>query len=215
MRLHWANKYNNWGDVFTPFLLKKHGFKVDYAAPGRASIFGGGSIMDRVPDGFNGVIFGTAKHFEHETLPDLSRSRILGIRGKLTAANLDVPLFDPGILAYLYYKKQTVKYDLGIIPWHWDSTLARKYPEAHFIHITHGVQHVINEAAKCKRIITSSLHGLVLSDSLEIPCKVEIAEHRPVEFEFKFRDYKTVPVDEAKQTALRALNELKRYYKTK
>lgn len=216
MRLHWASKYNNWGDVFTPFLLKSHGFSVEYSPRLKATAFGGGSIINRVPrENYTGVILGTAKHFDWETLPDLSKATVLGLRGKLTAGDLDVPLFDPGILAYLFYSKQTIEYDIGIIPYHWDTTLARKYPDAHFIHITRGIQYVIDEALKCKRIITSSLHGLVLSDSLEIPCITEIEEHRPTEFGFKFLDYKTVPVGEAKQNALRALKELKKYYRAK
>jgi len=56
------------------------------------------------------------------------------------------------------------------------------------IPITGGIEHVLREASKCERIMSSSLHGIILADALGIENQWEYSE-RVFGKGFKFRDY--------------------------
>ena len=58
----------------------------------------------------------------------------------------------------------------------------------HTVDITADTETVIQEADKCERIISSSLHGIVLADALGIENKWEYSD-RVYGKGFKFRDY--------------------------
>ena len=63
-----------------------------------------------------------------------------------------------------------------------------RQPGYHVIDVRSGIENVMREASKCERIISSSLHGIILSDALGIENKWEISE-KVLGAGFKFRDY--------------------------
>lgn len=118
----------------------------------------------------------------------------MAIRGPLSARGLkgNFALGDPGLLASILVPSQAIRYDLGVIP-HWsDDRLIKRFAYGKLILPRNGAMYVISEIAKCRRIVTSSLHGAIVADSFGIPRQIELAPlitQGQEGGDFKFRDY--------------------------
>lgn len=128
----------------------------------------------------------------HALRGDLSRQKLEGLLGR----KIDVPLCDPGLLAREFVSEEIdKKYSIGIIPHFREQDhyifmeLEKRYHNAVIIDITKPYQKVLNEIASCEIIISSSLHGLVFSDSLKIPNLHIVVSDRLKGDGFKFKDY--------------------------
>jgi hypothetical protein len=125
------------------------------------------------------------------------------LRGELTKAvvekaigkKLNVVLGDPGILASCLLEYQPEKkYQVGIIPHFNDQNhplikqLFSKFIDSLFINVKEDPELVINQIARCETVLSSSLHGLIVADSLNIPNRHIVASEL-VGGNFKFRDY--------------------------
>jgi pyruvyltransferase len=212
----------NWGDAFTPFLFSKlYGIEVEWAAWAEAELVSTGSILDPSADwpcpNWSGHVLGSGI-MRSDSVRDLTDASVHLLRGKLTRERCVIsgtePLLgDPGILAYLFAKPVQREFEFGIIPHYVDKAcyvakgdpLYPVPPErylgrfwrvalrgAHVIDVTSGVQNVIDEASRCKRIVSSSLHGLVLADSLGIPNHFVKLSDGVAGRGFKFNDYYSV-----------------------
>lgn len=116
---------------------------------------------------------------------------------------------DGGLLYPLLLKKEPAKkYPVGIIPHYRDQTLpavkelAARFKNAVIIDVLDEPLKVLEQIASCEKILSSSLHGLIVADALEIP-------NRHVHFSgnvrgngFKFRDYYSVFAPEYRQSVL-------------
>lgn len=95
-------------------------------------------------------------------------------------------------MASILISPQAAQYDLGVIP-HWsDAELPLKFAYGHVIRPENGPMHVMTEIARCRRVVSSSLHGIIVADSFGIPRQAELFPnaHSPYEGgDFKFRDY--------------------------
>lgn len=160
--------------------------RAEWAPPEEAELFGCGSIMDHVPEGYKGVLLGTGM-MRRGQRHDLRGAVILGLRGKLTAEGIgvDAPLGDFGLLCALYAGREHKEHEIGIIPHYIFRGV--EYPW-YTIDITADTETVIREADRCERIISSSLHGIILADALGIENKWEYSD-RVYGRGFKFRDY--------------------------
>lgn len=104
----------------------------------------------------------------------LSKERVEKILGK----KLNVPLGDGGLLVDRWIGNSiSKKYDIGIIP-HFreqDSPiigeLKNYYPNSVVINLRDTPIDVVRQIAACRTILSSSLHGLIVSDSFHIPNK--------------------------------------------
>lgn len=109
---------------------------------------------------------------------------IHSVRGPLTrevllSQNIDCPerYGDPALLISKFYKPNTNKrYKLGIIPHFadYDSNCFKKFkhdPDILFIKMKgyKDWHDIPNQICSCERIISSSLHGLIIADSYNIP----------------------------------------------
>ena len=124
----------------------------------------------------------------------LSKEKLSGLMGVDLPA--DLPLADPGLLASILARPSKVKrYSIGFIP-HFREQGTQEVERVlntnknmHFIDITLSPEEVIREIQCCETIVSSSLHGLVFSDSLGVPnVHVRITE-LPKGGTFKYRDY--------------------------
>lgn len=193
IRAYWYQHIPNFGDLLTRYWIEKlTGVKVDWIHQDSAQLFGCGSIIERMPENYSGIILGSGMMHRHEDRPDLRGADIRAIRGPLTAERIgtDAPYGDFGLLFYLE------KHDLAF-----KSDGAERHPVGHLPHyavpeeqighridIMAGVENVVAEVARCDRLISSSLHGIVLADALGIENKW--IESRDVCGDgFKFRDY--------------------------
>lgn len=185
----WSGSIGNFGDWLTPYFIGKlrPDIAIEWASPREADTFGCGSIVEAIPEGFRGMILTSGIMHESTERPDLRQARILALRGRLTAERigLDVPLGDLGLLCRLIAPKLGKEYETGIIR-HYVGGIDNLPGRG--IDIRAGIEEVIREAAKCQRIVSSSLHGIILADALGIENKWESSD-RVYGKGFKFRDY--------------------------
>lgn len=175
---YWKSK-PNFGDLLNPLLLKRFALlDTEWSEPQDAELVAVGSVLDRLPKGWAGTVAGAGKLHENTVL-DL-RGKVLAVRGPLTAKGLkNVALGDPGLLADELVKREDKRYELGIVP-HWtDATLEfnklflRYNPR--IIRVGDDPLEVIREIGRCKKIVSSSLHGIILADAFGIPRRIELA----------------------------------------
>ena len=115
---------------------------------------------------------------------NINKGIIKSVRGPLTRKRLleigcyCPPIYgDPGLLLPLYYNPVVEKkYTLGIIPHyiHYD-IVSKMYNGLKGIKviklINKDIELVINDILSCEKTISSSLHGLIVSDAYNIPNK--------------------------------------------
>ena len=114
----------------------------------------------------------------------------------ITKIKLDIPLGDPGLLVREIYPGKVDKiYDLGVVL-HWKESTEdiRKFIRLSkysfkFINPADTPEKVIDEIKKCRVIISSSLHGLIVSDAFGIPNRHMLVTEKVEGGTFKFRDY--------------------------
>lgn len=177
----------NFGDALVPLLFRRlAGLTLEWAPPPDADVFAIGSNVELIPPGFRGVIFGTGIADPATYRRDLVGATILAVRGNLTRACIgagDVLLADPGLLAgELLEERPEADIEHGFV-----RHFADHRPVAgHQVDVLGGPDHVIAAVARCRRITTSSLHGLILADALGIPSRW--SPHRSTQAT-KFEDY--------------------------
>ena len=138
----------------------------------------------------------------------------LVLRGKLSHAKLEktnakkyenVAYGDMGLLFNLLLEKiPAKKYSLGIIPHNTDiknpiiSKLQELNPNSTVISLADEPMNTLGKIAECETIVSSSLHGLVAADSLNIPNqRIKLSNHNfSHNVDFKFDDYYSAICDE-------------------
>ena len=122
----------------------------------------------------------------------LSKKRIESIIGE----KLQIPLGDAGILSSFLLKNKTKKiYDVGIIAHFKEQDdpvfkrMIEKFDNSVFIDVRQQPDVVIKQIAECECIISSSLHGLIIADSLHIPNIHVVVTDKLMGDGFKFDDY--------------------------
>lgn len=181
MNIYYWNKKKNFGDLLTSLLLNKFTrLPSQWSEPHDAQLVIVGSILEQLPKDYSGIIAGIGKLHERTVL-SLPNARILGVRGPLTAKGIkgNIVIGDPGLLANELVPLEDRIYDLGIIP-HWtDTTLEHDVRFARYnpkiIRVSDDPLKVISEIGKCKKLISSSLHGIILADAFGIPRRIEIS----------------------------------------
>src|SRR5690606_13580125 len=109
---------------------------------------------------------------------------------------LDIPTGDGGIITpYLFDKPFEKRYQVGVVA-HMDEQnhpTFKRVMEYHkgsvFINLRHDPIEVIKQIAECEIIISSSLHGLIVADSFNIPSQWIIVTDALKGDGFKFADY--------------------------
>ncbi len=130
--------------------------------------------------------------------------KVCALRGALTQEKLsgltgekyDVPLADAGLLSNLFMEENPEKeFEVGIIP-HFSQkneprfqALKDSFDSACIIDIQQEPGVVINQIARCRYILSSSLHGLIFADGLGIPNLHILGELTLKGGNFKFEDY--------------------------
>lgn len=137
-----------------------------------------GSILSRCRSNF--TVWGAGYMSWKEEM--IEKGTIYAVRGKYSAQKLygnnisDKLVFsDPAILLPLVYRPNKKKiFNIGIIPHNLDYIFVNeKYsvdPQINIIDLhTSDVEHVIDEIVKCKIILSSSLHGIIVAHAYGIP----------------------------------------------
>lgn len=192
---------NNFGDLLTLMILKYYGFTPVFSYQKRAKCVVIGTILELIPFDFSGYILGSG--WTRSRKGNFPNAIFMGVRGFLTKEYLDIKddvcIGDPGLLISEIYpcSKLEKKYKLGIIPHESEieDSKTKKIKNRlgnKCIIISprnRNPQKVLELINSCEYIVSSSLHGLIVSDSYGIPngwIKInEIDDSK----DFKFYDY--------------------------
>jgi len=162
-----------------------------YSNP-KIEVFGTGFIRDQ---DINGVEL-------------IRRLNIIALRGVYTKQKLDsisgkknkITLGDPGLLCkeLIDTTKIKKKFKLGIVPHYADKKskfiyeLEKSNSGSKIIDIQQEPYAFLREISQCEMILSSAMHGLIASDSLNIPNLRLIVSDNLAGGDFKFNDYYSV-----------------------
>lgn len=181
MKIYYWKEKKNFGDLIASHLLKRFaGLDSTWSPAKDSELVLMGSVLEHLPEDWSGVVAGAGKLHEKTKLK-LNNAKILALRGPLTAKGIkgDFVLGDPGLLADELVPLPEKKYNLGLVP-HWtdrelelNPTFLKYNPK--IIRVSDDPLKVISEIGQCRKIVSSSLHGIILADAFAIPRRVEIA----------------------------------------
>ena len=196
--LTWWPKAPNFGDALSPWLVHKMTgatvVRPDLSQPHYVAI---GSVLRYARP--KSIVWGTGC-FGDELDKDIPiEADYRAVRGPLTRQKIrnaggrcPKVYGDPALLAPLYYWPEVKKtHEIGLVlRWseqRWKE--AEVDPAVRIIDLgTDDVEGVIDAMLSCRRIVTSSLHGLVIADAYGMP-SAWLDSRSPKGGEFKFHDY--------------------------
>jgi pyruvyltransferase len=203
LKLFWHRKLNNFGDVLNPILINRltskevQFVKIKYFPHEHYLCIG--SLLDNVTK--NTIVWG-AGFSSNDDICKEKPKRICAVRGpksreKLIEQGIDCPEIygDPALLLpNIYYPKIDKKYKLGIIPHYVDKeNLWLKNINSNDILILNILEKniftFIDNLLSCEKIVSSSLHGIIVSDAYNIPSKWIKFSNNVLGNDFKFYDY--------------------------
>lgn len=199
----WGAPENNFGDLLGIAIIKalsgKEFFGESFAREMKGPKFIAlGSILHRASDG--DIIWGTGHRGSHALRA--TRLGVRAVRGPLTrdyllSKNIDCPEVygDPAILITYFFKPKVKKeYAVGVVQHYNDRTDLTAIKKSGFnaIRVTDHPLKIIEEICKCGVILSSSLHGIIVSEAYGIPaCWLRPGPElwELPEPDFKYNDY--------------------------
>lgn len=195
---------NNFGDIVCPVILEKITNQKIILSIEENSLCSIGSIaFINYPNKM--VFWGSGAIDELQQSAHIQKHRFCAVRGPKTRKRIlqqggHCPEIygDPGLLLPIIFPKEEmnvdIKYEYGILP-HWvDLEKVKNYPSLRnkrikIIDIRDEHMNVIKNVLSCKKIITSSLHGLIVGESYKIPTAFLEFDKKLYGRLFKFEDY--------------------------
>lgn len=193
----WSGGVINFGDELGVHILHRLGYQIERVEMmGDADLLACGSLLETasVEARPGTVVWGTG--LMHNGPVDLSALDVRAVRGPLTATltQRQVPTCDPGSLVPQLYKRSRVRHNIGVVRHYVDK---RSYPWADItIDATWPVEEVIAAIGSCRRIASSSLHGLIVAAAWDIPT-LRLHHHEVAGGNFKWSDWFTGDHDTA------------------
>jgi len=198
---YYYHQTHNFGDMLVPYILKKIAnntqYKFDFNENQKPKILSIGSIM-RVANK-NTIVYGSGIRDLNQPLQYTNAQFVRGphTRNALLKKGVYTPPIygDMGLLMPDFYKPtSSKKYKLGLIPHYVDYGIAKKLygsnPHIHIINVRNpNIEHTINQIASCEKILSSSLHGLIICDAYNIPNKWIKFSNNIKGDDTKFHDY--------------------------
>lgn len=185
VNIEWWNQETNVGDylatVVYKWMLAQHEIKPNTHIKQTKHLLAIGSILSMGK--FDATVWGSGIHVEGSVTAIFRQScyrkyDIRAVRGPVTqfilnAAGYKCPSVfgDPAILMPLIYAPKNVKkkYNISLIK-HLSDAEPLAVDGMHFINVkTENYKEFINEIVQSKKIISSSLHGIILAEAYGIP----------------------------------------------
>lgn len=186
----WSEGVNNFGDELGPVILAKLGYDVERVPDIEdAEVLACGSLLENAATHAQpgAIVWGSG--LMHGSHADLSHLDVRAVRGQLTAAACglaDVALGDPGALVPLLWPRPARRIGLGVVRHYIDD---RPYPWADAeISAAEPVDEVIEFIGSCRRVASSSLHGLIVAAAWGIPA-VRLPHPAVAGGDFKWADW--------------------------
>lgn len=195
----WWNEKKNFGDLLTPELINKYNGIASWVSASDTNLVGVGSLMHLIPSQFSGTFLGTGLIRDQKL--QFPNATFAAVRGELTKSNLGLAKTtstgDLGLLAdKLVDNDLTFEYEIALVPHYvdfnhpWVNFIREHYNESvNIIDVRNSAEFVTKEISKCRRVFSSSLHGLIVADSLGLPnVWIELSD-KVIGGGFKFYDY--------------------------
>jgi len=207
MSAHRSWSLRNFGDELSRLALAEAtGRAVRWASPGKADVFGIGSILHKHHTaGSDAVVWGSGSRTGLK--PDGHSPRMIAVRGELTrdlyGGAPDLPLGDPGLLARALFAAGAARGSTVLVPHYsiFGTTVGRSAIQAasalgmKVVPPTMPVDMVCQTIADARLVISSSLHGLIVGHATGTPT-ILTTFGRTTEPDFKYHDYMS-PFDRA------------------
>jgi pyruvyltransferase len=185
---------NNFGDLLGPLIVERLVRRLGLVEKpqSRARLLSVGSVLHFAGDG--DVVWGTGRNGKvpaekHE----FTRLDVRAVRGPLTRDFLrerghDVPPVygDPGLLVGELWPELTVvrrDVDVTVVP---NFHEASRWPRRGYVNPRSDVEQVLRRIARSALVVGSSLHGIIVAESLGIPARLTLPR---AEVMFKYADY--------------------------
>lgn len=193
--LYWMEG-TNFGDAMNPYLYEKIvGRKPKrVVAKYRASHYMGiGSVLNNGNE--HTVAWGTGLAWNRDVVHP--KVDIRAVRGPLTreiairnGCSCPEVYGDPALLLPRYYNPIIEKkYKLGIIPHVIDHHLINPLEGSMIINLNDSTEKVVRDLLECEKVVSSSLHGIIVADAYGIPAKWVEFSNRVLGDKTKFYDY--------------------------
>jgi pyruvyltransferase len=187
----WSEGVRNFGDELGPAILSRLGYDVERVDTiGEADVLACGSLLEHAAtDAKPGaIVWGSG--LMHGAPVDVSHLDVRAVRGRLTARACglsDVVKCDPGSLVpELWDRPRRPHIALGVVGHYVDK---RAYPWADAqISASADVNEVIEFIGSCRRVASSSLHGLIVATAWGIPA-VRLHHRGVAGGDFKWADW--------------------------
>jgi polysaccharide pyruvyl transferase len=197
--IYWWKDVKNFGDLITPELINAFGYTPLWEPIEKTNFIGVGSMLQQLPENYTGIVMGSGLIDERPFLVD--SANVKAVRGELTRQTLGLSsgtvLGDLGLLSKrLLVSTAKKKYKVGIIPHYVDKdhpwvvhSLNTLGQAGLLIDVRNSAKYVTKLIAQCDIIYSSSLHGLIVSDALNVPnAWIELSD-KVFGNGFKFRGY--------------------------
>ncbi len=200
---------NNVGDNLNYYLIKKLSGKEPVYTDVRSEkhFIICGSILSEAQ--YSTTVWGAG--FGDHTQRVSDRARVLAVRGHLSSGNITQPvpyIGDPALLmSKIYNPSVDKKHEHGVIP-HWKDLEKLLFLNQKYLKIISPLQPVeefIQEMLSCRSILSTSLHGLILADTYNIPNKWLDLGSGIGGDDFKFKDYYST-TDTPEEEAINRIN---------
>lgn len=195
--IHWPVA-PNFGDLLSPWLIQKMTGRETFQNKGEIpSYIAIGSILKRAKG--EAVVWGSGAFGTEQKNRINKNAKYCSVRGPLTRSlirNVKAPCpkvyGDPALLTPCFFSEQPKKkYKTGLVI-RWSETAWKKVNLDDSIKLidlkTSDIEGTLHQFLSCERIVTSSLHGLIIADAYGIP-NAWIGSESPQGGEFKFYDY--------------------------
>jgi hypothetical protein len=170
IKLWWPQspKPGNFGDILSPFILKKLGYSIIEAnrnASGKFMCIGSTAKFIKPND----IVWGTG--IMRDSDPIEKNARYLAVRGPLTGNKVGCNVYgDPGLLcSHFWPMEKTNTKPLGFIPHYVDYKKHDVGNNDQINLLNANPVEVMKEVVKYNSIISSSLHGIIVAHSYGIP----------------------------------------------
>lgn len=195
IKAYWWKQAPNFGDSIAPLLIEKlTGIKCKHFTSGQRLVTIGSIIAQTNP---SDIIWGSGVLDQKYTNWSAKDKTFLAVRGPITrryvigkGGNCPDIYGDPGVLfSKLFPRERKITRELGIIPhmvddqgWNYAHKKGLKT-----INVGWDCERFLEELVSCKRVVSSSLHGVIAAESYGIP--VTLAKFGPVTDCGKVEDY--------------------------
>ena len=202
--VYWWEGAPNFGDLFTPKIVEKitgkkavnvNGIKIDLGE----ALVGAGSILGGL--GYpNSVVWG-AGFMDANACPTVAPKKVLAYRGPKSEEIAAKHSWksaetygDPGLLASTFWPAKEKKFKYGIVPHYLHKSLFSNTvvdSDTLIIDVQADFEAVLESISSCERIVSTSLHGLIVAHSYSIPwlwVKFPLPL-RKGDADFKFNDF--------------------------